>query len=131
MYEGNALRILVIDDDVDTAQSVTYLLLDLGHQVMFTNNGESALEIAGRFRPEVVFADLVLPDTDGATLARSLRAVVKSDALRIYAVTGYPEEQWRAGAERVFDGHFLKPMHPGALERLVGRVGSNGGRKKP
>jgi hypothetical protein len=90
----DALRILVVDDDLDTAQSMTYLLLDLGHQVMFTNNGESAVEIA-------------LPGVG---------------PLHIYAVTGYPDEHSRRRTERTFDGHFLKPMHPDVLDNLVGAL---------
>ncbi len=118
----DALRILVVDDDLDTAQSMTYLLLDLGHQVMFTNNGDSAVEIARRFLPQVVFLDLVLPDIEGLALARTLRGLPGIGAVHIYAVTGYSEEHARSKNELVFDDHFLKPMPPEALDRLVGRV---------
>ncbi len=117
-----SLRILVVDDDLDTAQSMTYLLLDLGHQVMFTNNGESAVEIARRFLPEMVFVDLVLPDIEGLQLARMLRRLPGIGAVRIYAVTGYPEEHSRNATDFVFDAHFIKPMRTDVLDNLVGRV---------
>ena len=85
-------RVLVVDDELDTAETLSFLLRDAGHQVEFAINGYSAIELAHRLRPDIIFLDLGLPDIDGCQLARQLRRVPGLERARIVAVTGLGRE---------------------------------------
>ena len=63
-------RILVVDDHPDTAQSMAAVLRHMGHLVEYSLSGHAALEIARKFRPEIAFLDMLLPDFDGSNLSR-------------------------------------------------------------
>jgi CheY-like chemotaxis protein len=114
-------RVLVVDDNLDTVQSMALLLRDMGHEVDFAINGYATLEVARRLRPQVVFLDLALPDIDGWLLARMLRREATLAGVRIYAVTGYGKERDRERSlEAGCDDHLLKPLDPKTIERLLG-----------
>src|SRR3954464_11699607 len=81
-------RVLVIDDSLDTAQTLSFLLRDAGHQVEFAINGYAALEIAKVQKPQIIFLDIGLPDFDGCELAKRLKRVPGLDGTRIIAITG-------------------------------------------
>jgi CheY-like chemotaxis protein len=117
-----SLRVLVVDDHFDTAQTLTYLLREMGHDVKPAITGDSAIDIAKKFLPQVVLLDLVLPDIEGPDLARMLRALPGLRNIRIFAVTGYGDEEDRRRArEAGCDGHFLKPLDPAFLESLLAK----------
>jgi CheY-like chemotaxis protein len=85
---SQAKRVLVIDDNVDHAQVMMLLLRGMGHDAAFAVNGSSALDMARRFRPDIVLVDLGLPDMDGALLCRELRSQPGLERARIFAISG-------------------------------------------
>jgi len=78
--------VLVVDDDLDQVQSMALLLKDMGHVVDFAITGVAALEVARRFRPDVVFLELTLPDIDGVEVAKQLRTEPGLQSARIISV---------------------------------------------
>jgi CheY-like chemotaxis protein len=116
-------RVLVVDDNIDAADSIAALLTLSGHQVQTALDGNAAVRIALSFRPEFIFLDIGMPGLDGFAVAQRLRAEPGFDAVRIIAVTGYGTEQDRSRSlESGFDQHYLKPVDPKFLESLLGNV---------
>jgi CheY-like chemotaxis protein len=114
-------RVLVVDDNVDTANSIAMLLREAGHDVDVAHDGHKALELARSARPEFVFLDLGLPGLDGFEVARALRREPGLQAVRIIAITGYGQEADRRKAQEAgIDQHLLKPVDPAFLESLLG-----------
>lgn len=118
---GRSFRVLVIDDNVDAAESLALVLRSAGHEVAVTHNGPSALATAPDFRPEVVFLDIGLPGgMDGYEVARHLRRQSGTRPILLVAVTGYGQEEDRQHArEAGFDRHVVKPADPGEIQRLL------------
>jgi CheY-like chemotaxis protein len=113
-------RVLVIDDQPDSAQSLAFLVEDMGHDTRFAFTGDDALAIAPLFKPQVVFLDLELPDIEGHDLARKLRALPGCSTARIFAVTGHGSDDDRhRSRESGLDGHFIKPLDPSFVENLL------------
>jgi CheY-like chemotaxis protein len=114
------LRVLVVDDNVDAAESIAMLLSLEGHEVMSVHHAQHALEAVGSFRPHVVLLDIGLPGMDGYEVARRLRSSRSSDSLRLVAVTGYGQQSDRDRArEAGFDLHLVKPVEPEALHSVL------------
>jgi signal transduction histidine kinase/ActR/RegA family two-component response regulator len=112
-------RILVVDDNLDSADALSALLGLRGHTVVAVASGPSALEAAEELRPEAAILDIGLPEMDGFEVARRLRERFGPD-LVLVALTGYGREQDRArGLEAGFDHYLLKPVSSEALERLL------------
>jgi PAS domain S-box-containing protein len=117
-----ALRILVVDDNQDAAESLALLLRHEGHDVFIGNDGKSALALAGVKQPEVVFLDIGLPGMDGYEICRRLRASGQRDAV-IVAVSGYgQDDDRRRSHEAGFASHFVKPVDPTVLLRMLAGV---------
>jgi len=115
-----ACRVLVVDDNVDSAQSMSLLLGLEGYQVECAYDGEQALVGADRFRPEVVLLDLGLPRFSGYEVARRLRAEPTGDDVLLVAVSGYGRERDRQAArEAGFDLHLTKPADPDEVLRVL------------
>jgi len=113
-------RVLVIDDDIDGARSLSYLLSTMGHRVEYAINGIAALKIAQHFLPEVVILDLKLPDIHGAELARQMRRNPQLERARIIAITGskVPQDKDRALAAGC-DEVLAKPVPLPEFERIL------------
>jgi CheY-like chemotaxis protein/two-component sensor histidine kinase len=119
-------RVLVVDDNADTAESLALLLRVKGHEVRTAHDGATALQDAGAFQPEVVLLDLGLPRMDGYEVARRLRAQVGLRKALLVALTGYGQEEDRRRAEEAgFDAHLTKPADPTALQRLLAGAEAN------
>jgi DNA-binding response OmpR family regulator len=117
---GRALRILVVDDNRDGAESMAMMLRASGDEVRTAYDGREALEIAGRFGPDVVLLDLGLPVLDGIATCRELRARPGGDAMLIVAQTGWgQDEDRRRTREAGFDHHIVKPADPALLCALL------------
>ena len=123
--EINALaksgRVLVVDDDVDGAQSLVMLLEMYGYAVAFASDLESALSNARRLRPEIVLLDIGMPVADGYEVAKRLRALPEMPANTIYmAISGFGQpENLRRSGDAGFRGHLVKPVDPKALHKLI------------
>jgi PAS domain S-box-containing protein len=118
---GPPRRVLVVDDNVDAAESIGKILKLFGHDVRCEYEGRSALSAAREYEPDVIVLDIGLPGMDGYEVARQLRAMKAGKAVRIVAVTGYgQEEDRRRSRESGFDQHLTKPVDPEALQAFVG-----------
>jgi signal transduction histidine kinase len=114
------LRVLVVDDNVDAAQSLAMLLRMLGQDVRTAHNGHSALEAISGSMPEIAFLDIGLPGMSGYELARRLRHEPGGDAVLLVALTGWGQaEDRRRSTEAGFDHHLTKPADPASLKGLL------------
>jgi signal transduction histidine kinase/CheY-like chemotaxis protein len=117
---GPRRRILVVDDNVDAADSLSLLLEQMGHDVHIAYDARSALAEARACGPDIVLLDLSLPETDGYSLAAELRNGHGSNRPRIIAVTGHGrEEDRRRTREAGFDAHLVKPVAVDALHAFL------------
>lgn len=115
-------RILVVDDNRDTAVTMAMLLKLAGHQASIAHNGTEALVMLDDVQPDVALLDIGLPEMDGYELARRIRTV-RGDLLLI-AVSGYGQAEDRARSrEAGFDEHFIKPVDPEVLLAFIARPG--------
>jgi PAS domain S-box-containing protein len=115
-------RVLIVDDNVDAADSLAMLLRLDGHEAEAAYSAASALEAVERWRPEVVLLDVGLPEIDGYEIARRLRASNPVSGIRLIALTGYGRDEDRERARAAgFDDHLLKPADMDALQRLLVR----------
>jgi two-component system CheB/CheR fusion protein len=113
-------RVLVVDDNRDSAESLTALLGLLGHEVEQAHDGRAALEAAHRRAPDLVLLDLGMPGMSGYEVARRLRADTALTGTALVALTGYgSDEDRRATREAGFDGHLVKPIDFHALEQIL------------
>jgi DNA-binding response OmpR family regulator len=113
-------RILLVDDERDSAESLAQLLKHLGHEVRTAFDGPEALEIAAGFVPDVVLLDLALPTTSGYDVARELRSQERLQDVRIIALSGYGSvEDRRRSQEAGFDRHLVKPVEIFVLEAAL------------
>jgi signal transduction histidine kinase/ActR/RegA family two-component response regulator len=112
--------ILVVDDNDDAASSMATLLRMMGHDASIAHDGESALRRIEADRPDIVLLDIGLPRMSGYEVAERLRETPAGRALRLYALTGYgQEDDRRRSAAAGFDGHLVKPVLPGDLFALI------------
>ena len=115
-----ARRILVVDDNKDAADSLAMLLGVLGNDVRTAGDGWRAVEVAGEYRPDLVFLDIGLPGMDGYAVARKLRALPALGGSVLVAVTGYGSWDDRQRSEESgFYDHMVKPVEFTALEELL------------
>jgi CheY-like chemotaxis protein len=116
------LRILVADDNRDSAESLALLLAAMGHEVRTELDGERAVETAEAFLPQVVLLDLGMPRLDGYEAARRIRALPGGRDVVLIAQTGWSQpEDRRRSQEAGFDYHVVKPIPSGSLEKLLAR----------
>lgn len=113
------LRILIVDDNRDAADSMAELLKTMGHQVEIAYDGTGALRSEGTSSVDLVFLDIGLPDLDGYELARRLKPRANPDA-RFIALTGYGDgDVKRRSHQAGFDRHVVKPLSAELLESLI------------
>jgi CheY-like chemotaxis protein len=118
-------RILVVDDNVDAAESLQRILEIYGHNVYAVSDGHAALEAIDAFRPTVVLLDIGLPGLDGYEVARRIRAMPHGRKICLCAITGWGQaEDKRRAREAGFDEHMTKPVDLGALTALIAREGA-------
>jgi signal transduction histidine kinase len=116
---ANPRRILVVDDNRDSANSLAILLRLLGHTVATAHDGLEAVEKAATFRSDVILLDIGMPRLNGYEAARLIREQQQS-GLKLVALTGWgQDEDRRLSDEAGFDAHFVKPVDLAALTRLL------------
>jgi CheY-like chemotaxis protein len=120
--QDRALRILVVEDNPDTAVSLQTLLSLQGHDAQVASDGPAALEVAAGYQPDVVLLDIGLPGMDGLEVARQLREQASRKRPLLVAITGYGQESdRRRSAEAGIDLHLVKPADPDQLQALLRR----------
>ncbi len=119
-------KVLVVDDNVDAAESAAMLLRLWGHEVQTVHDGLSVLQAVRDFGPEIILLDIGLPGMTGYEVAQQLRSQPEFGALVLAAMTGYgQDEDKRRSREAGFDHHLTKPLDPEKLEALVASSPSN------
>jgi CheY-like chemotaxis protein len=114
------VRILVVDDNQDAAESLRELLRFEGHDVLIAHTGHDALRLLDGELPRVALLDIGLPDMSGYELATRLRADPRTAAIRLIAVTGFGREPDRRRAlDAGFDDHLTKPVN---IDQLLQRL---------
>jgi CheY-like chemotaxis protein len=112
--------VLIVDDNRDNAETMAVLLRMSGHEAEVAYDGEAALRVAERFRPEMVLLDLGMPTMDGLETCRCMRAASWGKDIFIVALTGLGQrEDRRRTKEAGFDEHLLKPLGYSALQTLL------------
>jgi PAS domain S-box-containing protein len=121
--QGAGLRVMVVDDNVDAAETLAMLVEAMGHEVIVEHGSRKALERARHKVPDVFLLDVGLPDVDGHELARRLRAQPETAGAMLAAITGYGQERDREAALAAgFDRHYVKPVGPDQLQELFEEV---------
>jgi CheY-like chemotaxis protein len=120
VWEPRALRVLVIEDDADTAECMTRLVRLWGHHVRQANTAQAGFEEAAAFRPDFVLLDIGMPTMDGCSLARKLRLEPRLRGCFIVAITGYGDaEQRRRCYDAGINVFLVKPVDHVVLENLL------------
>lgn len=115
------LRVLVVEDNVDTARTMSLLLQQLGCATEEVHEGTAVLDAAKSFRPDAILLDIGLPGMDGYQIARLIRETPEIAHIRIIAVTGYGQQQDRERSLNAgFDHHLVKPVQFDALIAILG-----------
>ncbi|MEM5438086.1 response regulator [Paraburkholderia diazotrophica] len=129
---GAKRRVMVVDDSVDGAESMSILLEMLGHEVRVLYDGAAAIAAAPEFRPEVVLLDIGLPGIDGYHVARALRAEPASANALLIALTGYGQDSDRQRTHDAgFDHHLVKPASLDDIERVIATDSTLGAPRNP
>src|SRR5688572_9381091 len=114
------LRVLVVDDNKDSVESLGMLLTFFGHEVAKAFEGADALRLAGTFRPEVMLLDLGMPGMSGYDVCREVRKAPWGADVFVIALTGWGQAEDRQRTrEAGFDHHLVKPVEPAALAELL------------
>jgi CheY-like chemotaxis protein len=114
------LRVLIIDDNKDAADTFALLVRIWGHECRRVYDGSEAVKISSAFRPDVVFLDLGMPKIDGFAVARQLRPQLLHTGAMLIAVTGYADREHRLLCEQAGFAQFLpKPVDPEIVGTLL------------
>jgi CheY-like chemotaxis protein len=117
------LRVLVVDDNRDSADSLRMLLSAFGNEAQTAYDGHRALELASEWRPELIVLDIGLPSMSGYDVVKRLRTIPETADAVIVALTGYGSESDRHRSEEAgFDDHLVKPVDMKRLEELLART---------
>jgi CheY-like chemotaxis protein len=118
--ETKHLRVLVADDNQDSAATCAALLESSGHEVRIAHSGGEAFELGCRMKPDALLLDIGMPVLNGYQLAQRVRGTPWGRAATLIAITGWGQEQdKRRAMEAGFDHHLTKPIDPGCLETLL------------
>ncbi|MGE5538454.1 MAG: PAS domain S-box protein [Gemmatimonas sp.] len=120
-------RVLIVDDNVDAAQSLALILEDWRHTVEYCYDSTKALDVAREFRPDVVLLDIGMPNLNGFDLARRFRDTPELRDAHLVAVTGYGTPMHLdAGKDAGFEHHLVKPVDLAKLEEILASCESRG-----
>jgi two-component system CheB/CheR fusion protein len=120
-------RILVVDDNRDSAESLAMYLRLLGNDVRTAHDGRLGLEVAASYRPDVVLLDIGLPEMSGLEVCGRMRELPGEPRPLIVALTGYGQDRDRRRTEQAgFDAHLVKPLDFGTLQELLAGTAGSG-----
>jgi CheY-like chemotaxis protein len=113
-------RVLVVDDNRDSAETLAAVLVTLGHDAHVAYDGTSAIAATADYHPDVVLLDIGLPGMSGFEVAKRLRESADPQRISLIAVTGYGQEEvQRRTRDAGFLHHLIKPVDPAALETIL------------
>lgn len=116
-------KILVVDDNHDSALSMSMMLSIMGHETRTAHDGETAVATAEAFLPDVVLLDIGLPKLNGYEVAQRIREKAWGESMYLIAVTGWGQEEDRQRSSEVgLNLHMVKPVEPAALEKLLAEL---------
>jgi CheY-like chemotaxis protein len=122
-FKAPPRRVLIVDDNEDSANSLALILKLGGHETASVYTAFDALQRAAVFRPDVVLLDIGLPGMDGYEVAQKMRELPGLRDIRLVAVTGYGRSDDRLRArEAGFDDHLTKPVEHAVLERTLAGI---------
>ena len=114
------MKILVVDDNVDSAESLALLLSMGGHEAHVAHDGPAAMDAAAQLRPDVMLLDIGLPKMDGFEVCRRVRQEPWGQKMTMVALTGFGQDRDREESESAgFDRHLVKPIDYDALLRTL------------
>ncbi|HEX4143611.1 MAG TPA: response regulator [Pirellulales bacterium] len=117
------LRLLVVDDNRDSADSLALLLQSLGHEVSVAYEGQQAIDAALSFHPDVLIVDLAMPVLDGFQVAKKLRAVPEFADSVFVALSGHSDQPYFDEASKAqFDEYLVKPPKLSLLSAILSEV---------
>jgi CheY-like chemotaxis protein len=123
---AHALKVLVVDDNIDAAQSIAMVLQTMGHTTRLAHDGEAALVCAREFVPDVVLLDIGLPIADGYQIAKWMREDPLLSNVMLIALTGYGQDADKHRSEQAgFNYHLVKPVDLAKIEDLLTRASGN------
>jgi PAS domain S-box-containing protein len=121
--QNRGQRVLVVDDNTDSAESLALLLKMEDYEVRTAGDGEQAIEQARTFEPQIIFMDLAMPRLDGVEAARRIRTLPHGEHVRIVALTGWGQEADRQRTRDAgMDHHLIKPVSLDALQSVLGAL---------
>jgi CheY-like chemotaxis protein len=121
-------RILVVDDNRDSADSLAMLLKVMGNEVSTAYDGEQAVQVAGASKPDVVLLDIGMPKLNGYDACRRIREQSWGTGMFLIALTGWGQEEDRRRTEAAgFNHHIVKPVDPADLVKLLASRSAVGG----
>jgi CheY-like chemotaxis protein len=113
-------RILVVDDNLDQVRSLAMMFNTMGYACDYAINGTVAAEMAEKYRPDIVFLDLLLPDGHGATICREIRGLAGLKETRIFAISASSRMiDYQRAIDAGCDDVLRKPVSPATFERLI------------
>jgi CheY-like chemotaxis protein len=116
-------RVMIVDDNIDSAESLSMLLEITGNKTLVAHDGIEALEGVEKYRPEVILLDIGLPKLDGHEVCRRVRELPWAKDIVIIALTGWGQEDDRRKSEEAgFNGHLVKPVDYDRLLELLGKL---------
>jgi CheY-like chemotaxis protein len=116
-------RILVVDDNKDSAVTLAMILKIMGHDARSAHDGFEAIEIAESFRPEVMFLDIGMPKMNGYETCRRIRQQPWGSSIVIIALTGWGQaEDYRRSKDAGFNHHLVKPVKPPVLRQVLAEL---------
>ena len=126
---SSKLRLLIVEDNHDSARTLQRLLKAYGYGTSVAYDGAQGVDLARAERPDVVLCDIGLPKMDGYTVASTLRAASDTAKIRLIAVTGYGSDEARQKSRAAgFDAHVVKPIN---LQDLLSHIGATASMQRP
>ena len=120
---GEGMKILVVDDNVDAAVTLSMILEACGYTAQVAHDGAAAVELARSFRPQVAFLDIGMPGMDGYDTARAMRQLGGLDGMTLIALTGWGADSDRQKSNDAgFDHHLTKPVQLAVVQQLLAQL---------
>ena len=121
--DGEKKRVLVVDDNQDAAVSMSQILIKRGHEVQVAHDGEQALPLGEKFRPDVVLMDIGMPKMNGYDACTRMRGTPWGKGIHIIALSGWGQEEDRKrSTDAGFDVHLVKPIDGATLRRMISEL---------